>query len=907
MLPLLADKSPNNNMNNNNMNNNMNNNRGRRNRMSSSSSSSSRITFKTVCSRVLISAVLLRFGVHLFWMHTQILPDYLTPAPSARILNLPSPLQFRQSLLQQQQVQQQQVQQHANNISVSTIISSIISTPSNGNGNQQHQQQQQQKSRESALERRERTRPPLLQQGLATDSLQLQLDASHLFHSSTTLPLASQMTIPNDIQWLDLCTRAGLNETSRVVITGLLTEPPAMALALVMAKQCRVQRITGVDALFPNLRAQRMHDMNSYRVLMANIPNLQLIVPVLGVGKALDDLDWLRRLEPTHVIHMETTTDNNNMDHDVHAHASVMADDSHRLYQLQHGRMALEQLLQEQQQQHHRFQLLHVATAPDHNSTTTTTNFTTASRNVMYPVLAGVYHALFGTSWTQLQLPQVYGPFVTTTAPRDNAATAPLIYVDNAVAAILTALQPQQQQHSTGGVHSIQVEPDRTRTRPWLAQNMNMLQAVNDKQHEQQQQPEQQQEKHQQFDFRVVQSLAYKTNQERPHGIGPITNRFSFPKVSAKYVDTYLTNPSRLPCSSSCASSTSTCRPSAWDDVIPYSRKATQGCQFVAYSANFSSSLDSLSSPRSVSDELCRVAFVSGKSPLVQNTLLKRHVNLTSVPPAMLLQTNGKITVDGWTLVWLPNDDDESLSDADNGLPLIDPSRLFADSVNKAMFLGALEFEKTSDTMLLRVFLHMDRAALPAHSIKEMRSGTAVSRWVPRPPERARRAILFGGEPPADEIPRSPTEFVELLDAQEHIPAKQLVFYQQAAHLVQTNDLRPEFEVRQTVYPSFPFQWTRLSLLVHDFTMEASRQLRCDWYDEYLFWGSNRNMEELSLAYVIGKRRIEGSMGPNLQDTDDTSWAPLLKNSVDGMEPQRDVNGRGAEIFIRIMERRASN
>jgi hypothetical protein len=376
-------------------------------------------------------------------------------------------------------------------------------------------------------------------------------------------------------------------------------------------------------------------------------------------------------------------------------------------------------------------------------------------------------------------------------------------------------------------------------------------------------------------------------------------------------VDTYLTNPSRLPCSSSCVSTSTACLPSAWDDVIPHSREATKGCQFIAYFVNFSSSLETLNAPRAQGNDLCRVAFVSGESKVVQNTLLKRqqsvNTNLTSLSPATFLQANGKIRVDGWTLIWTPVGDDETLSDADNALPVIDPSRFFADSVKKAMFIGAPEFEKTSDSMLLRVFLHMDRPEFPEHSIRETRSGTKVSRWVPQPSERARRAMLFAGEPPANEMPRNAEEFVKMAGAKKMIPAKQLSFYTQAAHLVQTNDLRPEFEMRDTVYPSFPYQWTRLSLLIHDFTMDESRQLRCDWFDEYLFWGSNRNLEELSLAYVIGKRRIEGEIGPNLEDSDEASWSPLLKSTGDDdeMEPDRVVNKRGAEVFIRMMKRQA--
>jgi len=92
-----------------------------------------------------------------------------------------------------------------------------------------------------------------------------------------------------------------------------------------------------------------------------------------------------------------------------------------------------------------------------------------------------------------------------------------------------------------------------------------------------------------------------------------------------------------------------------------------------------------------------------------------------------------------------------------------------------------------------------------------------------------------------------------------------------------------------------------MGLLAHDFRMEESRRLRCSWYDEYLYWGSNRNAEELSLAYVIGKMRIEGRIAPPLED--DPSWSPFLANK-DAYNPERQLDERSGEIFLRIMLRR---
>ena len=75
--------------------------------------------------------------------------------------------------------------------------------------------------------------------------------------------------------------------------------------------------------------------------------------------------------------------------------------------------------------------------------------------------------------------------------------------------------------------------------------------------------------------------------------------------------------------------------------------------------------------------------------------------------------------------------------------------------------------------------------------------------------------------------------------------------------------------------------------------------MRCSWLDEYLFWGSNRAAEELSLAYLLGKYRIEGLLGSALENEDD-SWNPMLQSSTPD-EETRLVRGK-AELFVRVMK-----
>jgi len=845
--------------------------------------------------RLFVSAVTLRCALYLFWMHSVVLPEYLLPGQqTARVLNLPTPLQFRRSVLDH----------NRNN--------------SNRNNNYNNNGPEPLSPSTRARERRQRTRPPVQQRhstntttssstSTTLSASDWHLDLARVFQSQTTHTVtAAQQDDPDDaatIDWTALCDAAGLNQTSRVVVTGLAATQASTATALTLAlvQQCRVERVTGVDALFPNVRRHRMQFMqNTYRLLLRSVPAWNFVVPVAGLDARPNyDHEWLTRSEPTHIVHFESRTSTGTGAGTGAGSADIpnlMTDANYRLYQQQESVTVVRQFLQAMTTMNRRntnskCRLVHVVRSGAAADSAIDTN-------QIPTVLAATYHKLFGTAWTQLHLPAVYGPLTLTGTTRTAAAAAataspqegpnkntkntPALYVDHAVAAILKALQYKP------GVHSMHVHVVPPPVAPVPNKNLNH--------------------------YSEAQTLAWRTEQEHPYGLGGgvgagyITNA-SFPATSAKYVDTYLANPRRFPCSSSCVSPTIACLPSApWgDNVLAASQMATHGCQFVAYMANFSATLDILHPPKSTADELCRVAFVSGQSPLVKEAILNSTPrNLTQVPTETLLQKNGFLQSNGWTLVWVPFHNDDTLSDADNALPLIDPGRLFAPSVFKAVFLGSSGFARTSDNMLLRVLLHMDRVKLDSHSVKERRSGTKVSRWVSRPPERARRAILFVGEPPAEEIPTNASDFVEMLGAQGMVSAKQLTFYQQAAHLVQINDQRPEHEIRQTVYNSFPYQWTRLSILIHDFTMEESRQLRCDWYDEHLFWGDSRNLEELSLAYVIAKRRIESDLGENLGDDADTdsSWIPLLKDSGDEYKAkERVVNQKGAEVFIRVMPR----
>jgi hypothetical protein len=105
------------------------------------------------------------------------------------------------------------------------------------------------------------------------------------------------------------------------------------------------------------------------------------------------------------------------------------------------------------------------------------------------------------------------------------------------------------------------------------------------------------------------------------------------------------------------------------------------------------------------------------------------------------------------------------------------------------MLLGSSGFEKTSDQLLL--------------------DGTCpfIHGWYATRCSCGQRAVG-----PESEVSRPPLE-------ENHRWTKIL---ESAMDFVRCLVTWPEYEIRQTVYPSFPLQWTRSSELFHDFTLEES-------------------------------------------------------------------------------------
>jgi len=727
--------------------------------------------------------------------------------------------------------------------------------------------------------------------------------------SKTTLS-APRPSADAGIDWPALCRQASFTSKSRLVVTNVLDDL-STAFTLLVLKQCGVRSVLGIDTIFPNVRKNRIQRLDgNYRLLFRNIPNFALKVPASGFYKKDRTMKWLMPSSPsdfpTHIVHFERSEREPPGDDDDASDLMNMEANSQYLHRHSHSLLTWESAFVYAKETG---KLRKSSTTPPALVHVSTPSTPVLIRQLS-PIVALAQQQQQGTRGaipaTFLYLPvntTLVGPLLppiegaggeTQRSIQEASVPTKILYVEDAVTAILRTIGLNLGSNTEKGGSStgiVQLKPEWPPKRTEWAQAISTSGELPDSVSQQ----------------RLNATLAWKKYQEYPYGPEPkhqIRKNATDP-ASARLFDTYGIQPRHFPCASACSTQFS-CRSSAWDKVRDVSLRQTENCRWVVYLVELSSDLDQLVQPTGGDewklDELCRIAFVSGKSPIVSSQISKAlsdNEPKVDVTPDQLELFNGKIVYNQWTLIWLINDDEESLNDADSALPRIDPQGLFAETVSKALYAEVQSLVEPSDYSLARILSQIDQPALGRRRKRERRSGTNIARFVSLAPEPARHTIFFAGEPKQSSLPRAVSDFSRIAGDRFFFPSRQLAFYEQIAHLVQTNDLRPEPEIRSTVYFSFPFQWITMAILVHDFNAEASRQFRCSWFDEYIYWGGNRDAEELSFAYVIGKKRIEESMGPPLED--DSSWSRLLQNNNKGLPK---TNPKGGEFFVRIMKHR---
>jgi hypothetical protein len=698
--------------------------------------------------------------------------------------------------------------------------------------------------------------------------------------------------------WIqDLCAKAQLTKFSRVVITNPFTSQlltnnsssygTATLFTLFIAKQCSVRNIVIVDAMLPNTKTSRLQSMTVYRSLYRNITSLQLLVPIATTGLARkDDIDlnlkWLKTFSPTHLIHFEDTNHRDTVVWDEH-----LSTKGQQLYHIQNSMLSLQQLLHHC---HHRAKhgssneiykkstkggdsLMFLQVVISDTFEEKIGNFTTLPKGKhvlpIHDMLHDYYHdGIYqdkknnnnkgNVHFHQLQIPSYDVPHELDLAnlssdqhdlsfSTDNRDAIPLI------AGILKALQP-----------------DRTQRRRRMKISHGFSSAA----------------------------IPFRTRDE--------------------FYGIYKTG---FPCASSCYNlpdqgqkSHDACEPSIFDSISLVSRAVTSNCTYVVYtvltnpedqnSPNIQLEMEDVETiAQDSSNSVCRVVYLSDQSRMVQEKLTeinkKKPISIVDVE-----RYNGKLKSKNgeWTFIWFQQ---SALSNSDISLFRIEPSHLFSSNVQKAMYVEQTDGAFTNSIYgesLLHLFTNIDRTDQFDSSTIEFRSGNPeISRIIEQPLSNPRTVVFHAHE--MEDAPKSVNEYIER-SGQSVTAYRQLNYYKQMNQWMQSNDNRPNIDMGGGLFSApFPWQWTSMQSYVHDLQSEAGRQLRCEWYDAHLYWGQDnliRNTEDLSLAYVIGKQRLQGYLGPNLEDDD--SWIPLLNS--DNQEQVINESGDGtksSELFLRML------
>lgn len=676
-----------------------------------------------------------------------------------------------------------------------------------------------------------------------------------------------------EYNWRELCHGAGLDKKSRVVLTNpFALDSPASAFAMLIHHQCHVTDIQLIDPMMPEDPSSRAKLIRQYLVPLHKSIRTLRPLEISTVGKVKN---WfvhqhydtnITHPAPTHVIHFPfiSSATEDKLD-------SLLSEPNFRLLSYRTATLQMEEFLARillPSSTASYLQVLFPSSVDKHNPQAFSLSQQLSS--ILYRYTSSKHNNI---ARNQLLLLPTFGPGVSVTTDEPSSTS---LYVEDVLAALLTALRPTPQPVQYSLPRSMEVSPKSIPKLSWIRKRSNKVQVNN---------------------TRLFQSLAWlydENNNQQKHVNMETTIAEQLDAASSRNDYLFgLPKPS-FPCLSSCGSAyfPSRCQPSLWDDIAPASRQATSNCSHVAYQVDLDQQLESLPEIPVRAPQLCRLAFVSVSAPVVSTAIqlamqngneIANDTNLSWNDAVRVM--NGKLEYSGWTLIWL-SPPDIQLSTRDNAIPIIDPKGLFADHVEKVMYVGSPTLAATSDNALHQIMKSTDRRSSPGDKVKETRRGVSGFRWIYTEPYKARKTVFFVGGAGPMYMPKNASDFADMVSASVTLPDHQVSFYERVVEMSRYED---EYSMKAIV---IQFEWVALSVFIHDLESKEAQAFRCEWFDEYLAWGDNRNAEELSLAFLLGLKRMEGTLGPEKEK----SWFPFTDANQNPL-----VTSKDEEVFLRIL------
>lgn len=335
---------------------------------------------------------------------------------------------------------------------------------------------------------------------------------------------------------------------------------------------------------------------------------------------------------------------------------------------------------------------------------------------------------------------------------------------------------------------------------------------------------------------------------------------------------------SSFPCLSECSSGT--CEASVFDNVLPLIKYMTDGCDIVMYTMSLGYNVTELTLETEYQDGeaqekrrdavTCNLAFVPSESGIVREVINK-------VPPVALKKLdltpetsfankvkflNGHLVHKGWMLIFV-YDAVEPLTAEDTLLLKHSPGRIFHDSVKYAMYVEEnFDISPNAEDAQFLAYEMIRGQKKKRTTMGPNHDGEPVKYKLPAEPER--RAVMLVA--PMKGLPKWSKSLplreamapmiIELGDDPDEKESKEVrtqrEYYERAKGFINSMDLRPPSYLAH--YRLEIKDFVRSRWVVHDLKLEEARQLRCEWYQEHLRWGTQ--LDQLSFAFVMAKREL---------------------------------------------------
>ena len=762
-----------------------------------------------------------------------------------------------------------------------------------------------------------------------------------------------------------------LDSTSRVLISGILTHPVASELVFALLDKCGVDLVTGIDigGLGPESASRYAFSLRQFPPNKLHIIRTQYPMTLPKLEKIFD------LLIPTHIIHLEPNSfrsvsplfieeeadsSNSSWPDGIAVRTSIDILERYCNLSLKH----------QYYQPDHPIALLHVISNSSSFTSKGNGNLISKALDSLYPIILQTYKERYGVNVAQLKLPEMYGPFnegstwmtdtflhkmrsqanstsannatktwKTLTARVDHEyqnSHGPFLHVNDAVFSIIESLRrqelfvgdsssssltafvpPESLYVSMDEIQQAVIELYSQLAKGIVAMRVSFILSWR---HKVKRQPYYGWAYHHEKDptlRRVLDFTHKQLLQNRLTGLSEIQRR-----------QNYL-----FPCQSECSSSDIPCRKKSvfssgaggdeGESAIHLSQNITRECRFVLYMADFSRTLTDIplvqDNPDSAwpRDTLCQIAFVSDSSSVVQSAVHEEKKN----QPEENLHTselNGKLIHNNWHLIWVNHN--ISKSEADYMMPKIAPGIFFSRNVTRAMYVEPVHLHSLPPLNAIWYMMakQLDSKKRQKRLPSSKRTGTALGRSMTSPFIPAKHVALFVHEPATDDVNQASGLSVDSL--------AKFVLQQKGKAAERAEWPRRQFQLYEdsffdkTYYGGDDFELVDTFLMIHQFSSDRSKRLRCEWYEEQLFWSNhditqptdeghndlpilhrNRDLEDLSLSFVLASWRRDGRLVPNLEESQGTKnddiWGErIIDVSIgDAVEEEEEVSMDGDE------------